>query len=76
MPRATLSTIEYKLDQVIQDVDKKVDKETLVLELESIKKDITAVRDNVTTLNGYGKWLITLIMAAVVTAILKLVLVP
>ena len=76
MPRATLSTIEYKLNQVIQDVDKKVDKDTLVLELESIKKDITAVRDNVTTLNGYGKLLITLIITAVVTAILKLALVP
>ena len=76
MVKPTLSTIEYKLDQVILDVDKKVDKEMLVLELESIKNDISVVRNNVEMLNSYGKWLILLVMGGVVTAVLKLVLVP
>lgn len=75
MARPTLTSIEDKLEQVIKDVDKKVDKDILVLELQAIRTDVAAVKENISTLNGYGKWLILLIMGAIVTAMLKLVLI-
>jgi len=75
MTKPTLTSIEDKLEQVIKDVDKKVDKDILVLELQAIRTDVAAVKENISTLNGYGKWLILLIMGAIVTAMLKLVLV-
>lgn len=79
MSRPTLNTIDSKLEQVIVEVSElksvKADKDILVLELQGIRKDIQIVQSNVDTLNGYGKWIILLIMGAVVTAVLKLVLV-
>lgn len=79
MSKPTLNTIDSKLEQVIVEVSElksvKADKDILVLELQGIRKDIQLVQSNVDTLNGYGKWIILLIMGAVVTAVLKLVLV-
>ena len=79
MSKPTLNTIDSKLEQVIVEItdlkSNKADKDILVLELQGIRKDIQIVQSNVDTLNGYGKWIILLIMGAVVTAVLKLVLV-
>ena len=79
MKNPTLTTIDNKLAQVITEVEdlrnNKADKDILVLELQAIRKDVQLVQSNVETLNGYGKWIILLIMGGVVTAVLKLVLV-
>jgi hypothetical protein len=73
----TTESIVEKLDEVVDDINElkisKVDKEILDLKLEAISKDIQRIGNNVQNLNGYGKWLILLILGAVVTAALKLV---
>lgn len=74
MPRPTLSSIENKLDDIIKDVEKKVDKEILVLELEAIKKDISNVQIEQARVNSYGRWVIILIATALITALLNLII--
>jgi len=74
MARVTLNEVNERLDQVISDVEKKVDKETLILELELIKRDVTQAQLEVTRINGYSRWVIIVIAGALMTAILNLVL--
>jgi hypothetical protein len=74
MPRTTLNEVNERLDQVIHDVEKKVDKEILVLELQAIKKDITTAQTELTRINAYGRWVIIFIAGALMTAILNLVI--
>lgn len=74
MARVTLNEVNERLDQVIADVDKKVDKETLILELELIKRDITQAQLEVARINSYGRWVIIVIAGALITAVLKLVI--
>ena len=74
MPHPTLSSIENKLNDIIKDVEKKVDKEILVLELESIKKDIGNVQLEQARVNSYGRWVIILIATALITALLNLII--
>ena len=73
----TIDSVVEKIDEVVSDIDdlkiNKVDKEILELRLEAIRKDITHLQLNMSSINGYGKWLILLILGAVVTAVLKLV---
>lgn len=73
----TIDSVVEKIDEVVSDIDdlkiNKVDKEILELRLEAIRKDITHLQLNITSINGYGKWLILLILGAVVTAVLRLV---
>ena len=72
--RITLSTIDERLDRVITDLDKKVDKETIKLELELIKKDVALAQTDITRINGYGRWVILVIAGGLITAILNLIL--
>jgi hypothetical protein len=73
----TIDSVVEKIDEVVSDIDElkinKVDKEILELRLEAIRSDITRLQLNMSSINGYGKWLILLILGAVVTAVLKLV---
>jgi hypothetical protein len=62
-----IHTIEERVDTVIKEVEalniKKADKEIITIELTQIKKDISRI-------DGYGRWAILLIGAALITAIL------
>lgn len=74
MPHPTLSSIENKLNDIIKDVEKKVDKDILVLELEAIKKDVNNIQLEQARVNSYGRWVIILIATALITAVLNVIL--
>lgn len=75
MARLTIYELDQKIEEIIKDVDRKVDKETLKLELELIQKDIKIAQKDMERINGYGRWVIIVIAGALITAILNLVIV-
>lgn len=64
---SNLDTINERVEMIIKEVEaldiKKADKDIITLELNQIKKDIARI-------DGYGRWAILLIGAALITAIL------
>jgi hypothetical protein len=78
MSKATLDTALQKIDTIIQEVsdlkNNKADKEIIVLELQSIRSDITIVKVEQARVNSYGRWVIILIATALITAVLNLIL--
>lgn len=64
---SNLDTINERVETIIKEVEaldiKKADKDIITLELNQIKKDIARI-------DGYGRWAILLIGAALITAIL------
>ena len=78
MSKPTLDSALQKIDTIIQDVgelkNNKADKEVIVLELQSIRKDITDVKVEQARVNGYGRWVIIVIAGALLTAVLNLIL--
>lgn len=75
----TLDSALLKIDTIIQEVSElknnKADKEVIVLELQSIRKDITDVKVEQARVNSYGRWVIIVIAGALITALLNLILV-
>lgn len=79
MPRITLNSIHDKLEVIHKDIENlqkgKVDKNTNDLVIQSIDVKITDVKKDVENINSYGKWLIMIIGATVVAAILRLIII-
>lgn len=77
MTKPTLQTIHDKLEAVQDDVKdlkkNKVDKETNHLVLKAIDEKIDSIMRDIENINGYGKWIVLLIMGAVILAVLKTV---
>jgi len=75
MTKPTLQAIHDKLEAVQGDVKdlkrNKVDKETNGLVLKAIDEKIDSIMKDVENINGYGKWLVLLVMGAVILAVLK-----
>ena len=78
MSKPTLDTALQKIDTIIQEVgelkNNKAEKEVMVLELQSIRKDITDVKVEQARVNSYGRWVIIVIAGALITAVLNLVI--
>jgi hypothetical protein len=79
MARITLNSIHDKLEVIHKDIENlqksKVDKNTNDLVIQSIDVKITDVKKDVENINSYGKWLIMIIGATVVAAILRLIII-
>lgn len=77
MTKPTLQTIHDKLEVVQSDVKDlkktKVDKETNTLVLKAIEEKIDSIMKDLENINSYGKWIVLLIMGAVILAVLKTV---
>jgi hypothetical protein len=77
MTSPTLQTIHDKLEVVQSDVKdlkkNKLDKETNSLILKAIDEKIDGIIRDIENINGYGKWLVLLVMGAVILAVLKVV---
>lgn len=78
---ATVRELERQVDSIIADLSNKVDKDTLRLELELLKKDIKSSMDanhstdnQIRRIDGYAKWFVLLVMAGIVGAVFRVIL--
>ena len=77
MARPSLQSIEEKLDSIKSEVSElkttKVGTDIWNLQLKQVEKEIDEVKKDVESINGYGKWLVLLILGAIIGAVLNLV---